>query len=308
MSNDNVQQSFSSFEDEQYPKCKGRKYLNSNMKILVSPCFHKLCETCINQIFGQGAAPCPFCKQILRKSYFVPQTFEDLYVEKEVQIRKKVGKYFNKRLEDFDNNLRQYNDYLEEVEELMFNLINNINIEETNEKIEKWRNENQALIATNNVKQMKEENAIAYRLEKEKQEKLRRKEAYIQLTKDEKLKIEAEKNDIINALASSEQSANEILKSKPLSKKKDLFIEFDDTNFNDNNLYNIEEEEEDIDDIFDPMDYTYLDMDLSSKLKYPYNDNKTNLIKKDRVIRAGGFVPELTFDRALTSAYTGLFI
>jgi len=47
---------------------------------------------------------------------------------------------------------------------------------------------------------MKEENAIAYRLEKEKQEKLRRKEAYIQLTKDEKLKIEAEKNDIINAL------------------------------------------------------------------------------------------------------------
>jgi len=36
----------------------------------------------------------------------------------------------------------------------VFNLINNINIEETNEKIEKWRNENQALIATNNVKQV----------------------------------------------------------------------------------------------------------------------------------------------------------
>jgi len=301
MNKDNIQ-------TEMCPICKSQKYLNPNMKILVSPCFHKMCESCINRLYTHGAAPCPICKTILRKTYFVPQTFEDLYVEKEVQIRKKVEKIFNKRLEDFGGDLRQYNDFLEEVEELIFNLINNINVKETNEKIEKWRVDNQALIAANIAKQMNEEKAIAYRLGKEKEEKMRRKEAYIQLAKDEELKKEAEKNDIINTLASSNQSANEILKAKTITKKKDLFIEFDDINKNDNNIYNIEEEDDDIDNTFDPMDYTYFDMDLSSKINYPYNDINTNSIKKDRSIRAGGFVPQLAFNRALSSALSGLFI
>jgi len=309
MSKENVQQAIPSFDNVVCPICKSQKYLNPNMKILVSPCFHKMCESCINRLYTHGAAPCPICKTILRKTYFVPQTFEDLYVEKEVQIRKKVGKYFNKRLEDFGGDLRQYNDYLEEVEELMFNLINNINVKETNEKIEKWRIENQALIAANIAKQMNEEKAIAYRLGKEKEEKIRRKEAYLQLAKNEERAKEEEQNDLINTLASSDQSANEILKAKKPSKKKELFIEFDDISKNDPNLYNIvEEDDEELDGMFDPMDYTYLDMDISSKLKYPYNDVITNPIKKDRSIRAGGFIPQLTFNRALTAAYTGLFL
>ncbi|OUM60645.1 hypothetical protein PIROE2DRAFT_13550, partial [Piromyces sp. E2] len=153
-----------------------------------------------------------------------------------------------------------------------FNLINNINVKETNEKIEKWRIENQALIAANIAKQMNEEKAIAYRLGKEKEEKLRRKEAYLQLAKDEERAKEEEQNDLINTLASSNQSANEILKAKRTNKKKELFIEFDDINKNDPNLYNVEEDDEELEGMFDPMDYTYLDMDISSKLKYPYND------------------------------------
>ena len=70
---------------------------------------------------------------------FIPQTFEDLIVEKEVAIRRKLAKEsvisfdfvftpsseltfasgirFNKRREDFPD-LRSYNDYLQEVEDL----------------------------------------------------------------------------------------------------------------------------------------------------------------------------------------------
>jgi len=36
----------------------------------------------------------------------------------------------------------------------VFNLINDINVEETKEKIEKWRIENQALIEANKAKQV----------------------------------------------------------------------------------------------------------------------------------------------------------
>jgi len=48
---------------------------------------------------------------------FIPQTFEDLVVEKEVAIRRKLAKEFNKRREDFPD-LRSYNDYLQEVEDI----------------------------------------------------------------------------------------------------------------------------------------------------------------------------------------------
>ncbi|KAI9245249.1 CDK-activating kinase assembly factor MAT1-domain-containing protein, partial [Phascolomyces articulosus] len=104
-------------EDAQCPVCKSDKYLTPNLKLLVSPCFHKMCESCIDRLFSAGPAPCPICQQILRKNQFMSQIFEDLEVEKEVRIRKRVNKVFNKRPEDFPS-LRLYNDYLEEVEDI----------------------------------------------------------------------------------------------------------------------------------------------------------------------------------------------
>jgi len=53
----------------------------------------------------------------LRKLAFIPQTFEDLTVEKEVAVRRRMAKEFNKRREDFID-MRSYNDYLEEVEDI----------------------------------------------------------------------------------------------------------------------------------------------------------------------------------------------
>jgi len=55
------------------------------------------------------------CKTLLRKDDYVTQTFEDLAVDKEVRIRKTLMKHYNKREEDFAT-LREYNDYLEEIE------------------------------------------------------------------------------------------------------------------------------------------------------------------------------------------------
>lgn len=74
------------------PVCKSTKYLNPKLTLLVSPCYHRLCETCINRLFLHGSAPCPLCGTILRKGNFVVATFEDLVVEKEVRIRKIVSK------------------------------------------------------------------------------------------------------------------------------------------------------------------------------------------------------------------------
>ena len=76
------------------PVCKSSRYLNPNMRFLVNPeCYHKMCESCVDRIFSQGPAPCPVagCARTLRKQRFRKQTFEDVKVEREVDIRRRVA-------------------------------------------------------------------------------------------------------------------------------------------------------------------------------------------------------------------------
>lgn len=86
-------------------------------------------------------------------------------MEKEVQIRKKISRYFNKRQEDFPS-LRAFNDYLEEAEEIIFNMCNNVDVQDTEEKIEKFRLENKELIAQNLAKQKAEAKQISTLLDR----------------------------------------------------------------------------------------------------------------------------------------------
>jgi CDK-activating kinase assembly factor MAT1 len=75
------------------PVCKSSRYLNPDMRFLINPeCYHKMCESCVDRIFSSGPAPCPVagCHKTLRKNRFRKQTFEDINVEREVDIRKRV--------------------------------------------------------------------------------------------------------------------------------------------------------------------------------------------------------------------------
>lgn len=208
-------------QSDRCPVCLNDKYLNQAMKLLVSPCYHKMCEACVSRIFNAGPAPCPICSTTLRKQNFIQQTFDDLYVEKEIQIRKKVGKFFNKRQEDF-NSLREYNDYLEEAEDMMFNMINNVNVQETEDKIEKFRLENKDIISKNMQKQAMEEKALMKELNREKKEKQLKREAYEKRALEETLLKRKEAENLINQLAASKTSTklDEIIQSNRQKKKK----------------------------------------------------------------------------------------
>lgn len=94
--------------------------MNSKLRLLVSPCYHRMsvslrsarhsqtpfccctladhtalcrCESCIQRIFGLGPEPCPVCGQILRRAQFTTQTFENLAVQREVQIRNRIARW-----------------------------------------------------------------------------------------------------------------------------------------------------------------------------------------------------------------------
>ncbi len=50
------------------------------------------CGDCVEVVFIRASGPCYECGVTLRKNQFRLQQFEDSYVEKEVDIRKKVLK------------------------------------------------------------------------------------------------------------------------------------------------------------------------------------------------------------------------
>ena len=51
-----------------------------------------MCESCVERIFSQGPAPCPVagCGRTLRKNKFKEQTFADIKIERECDIRRRV--------------------------------------------------------------------------------------------------------------------------------------------------------------------------------------------------------------------------
>lgn len=133
-------------EDDKCPICKTDRYLSPRLRLMISPCYHKMCESCIDRLFSLGPAACPVCGEIVRKQQFSAQTFQDLGVEEEVAVRRRVSKLFNRKPEDFPS-LKAYNDYLEEFEEITFNLVNKIDVEHTQQRLAQYEALNKSVIA-----------------------------------------------------------------------------------------------------------------------------------------------------------------
>lgn len=118
---------------------------------MVNLCGHSLCENCVEVLFARGSGLCVQCKTPIRKVNFRYQLFEDPTVQKEVDIRKKVLVDFNKREEDF-NNLEDYDAYLELVEDIIYKLCNDIDVDKTRKFIEQYKKDNKDIIKRNRTK------------------------------------------------------------------------------------------------------------------------------------------------------------
>lgn len=199
-------------DDQACPRCKTTKYRNPSLKLMVNVCGHALCESCVDLLFLKGAGSCPDCNVPLRRCNFRVQLFEDPMVEKEVDIRRRVLRDFNKKEEDF-NSLREYNDYLEEVESIVYNLSNNIDIIGTNKKIEQYKKDNRDVILKNKSKISRDELELERLIEMEKaHEEIRRKELQ-KLEEEEKKKKLRAKEALIDELMFSSADARNIVET-----------------------------------------------------------------------------------------------
>ncbi|KAK4152243.1 hypothetical protein C8A00DRAFT_44691 [Chaetomidium leptoderma] len=111
--------------EDMCPVCKTIRYLNKDMEFLINPeCYHSMCSNCVNRLFNDGPNQCPYagCNRTLRRKGFRSAFFGDLAVEREVDIRRRVAAVFNQAEDDFET-LRDYNNYLQMVEDLTFDLV-----------------------------------------------------------------------------------------------------------------------------------------------------------------------------------------
>lgn len=297
-------------KDDKCPVCHTERYDNKKMRLLVSPCYHKMCESCIERRFSQGPAPCPMCGRQIRKNAFMTQTFEDLGVEREIAIRRRIAKEFNKRRENFSD-LQAYNDYLEEVETISFNLINNIDVEETEKRIAAYREENAALIELNIQREEREMLTAQEEEEREREERQRRAEEIRREEENERAERTKASHKILEELARGNADARKVVaQSRAEAAKRAEQRAAAAKAASMATLSNLKRKNELA--IPDPPHKPLIDDWYAYEDKYvlrrEYQDGVMDHISEDvlRQMRIGGYRVEDAWDRAIRYAVAGL--
>ncbi|RDI86060.1 hypothetical protein Vi05172_g4152 [Venturia inaequalis] len=204
--------------DEECPVCHSRRYLNKSMIFKINPeCYHRLCNSCVDRLFSSGPATCPIvrCGKTLRGNKFRVPTFTDLALEREVDIRARIAAVYNREESDFET-LRDYNDYLQQVEDATFNLINGIDVEATEREIKAYQAANLDLIEKNLKRAKAGTDDFAKRQELEKRaERERRKKERLEEEEERRIKDE-QRRELIRQLEAG-GDATELAKQSKLA-------------------------------------------------------------------------------------------
>lgn len=194
------------------PVCSSGGYLDPDLRFYLNPdCYHKMCQKCVQRIFRNGPALCPYqgCNRTLRMNRFREITFEDIRVEKEVDVRRRMSKIFNKREEDFET-IQDYNNYLNKVEDIIFDLINGVSVEQRNREVAEYQQAEADSIAENAGLAVQESQSFQARQEFEKEQARLRRDAAVKEDELEKRDRLEGRMDYINKLATSNSDARKI--------------------------------------------------------------------------------------------------
>ncbi|CAO3608381.1 unnamed protein product [Cunninghamella echinulata] len=197
--------------------------------------------------------------------------------------------------------------------------MNEVDVAETEARINAYEVENKDIIAANQAKLANESRFQSYQEELEKKEKEHRREEYLQQLEEERKQKVHEKSELIKELASTNKSAQAILatrQSAALKRSSALRQQTDsplhtqspklsmpswitsamdtDPDANDSSLND-----------FDPLDlqYTY---PSGFHIWTNYVDSSTEYLINNKASRAGGYSAKYAYQRALQDAYTGL--
>lgn len=153
-------------------KCKSNEYTNKQLMMMINECGHPLCKNCVDNIFALNSGNCHVCNRLLRKNGFREQIYDDPLIDKETFLRRKLRKIYNLKLDDFES-LREFGDYQERFETVVYNLVFETDVTETNAEIAAFEEKHKEQIDRNKRRLDEDQKWIEDQLREEKQMKSR---------------------------------------------------------------------------------------------------------------------------------------
>jgi len=127
-----------------------------------------------------------------------------------------TGHRFNREEEDFDS-LKDYNNYLNDVEDITFNLINNIDVEPTERKLKEYEEANRQAI-TNNLQRAKQgAQSVQARQAAERELARLKRQAAIREEEEDRRERDAARRDLLEKLASGVGDAEELARQSEMT-------------------------------------------------------------------------------------------
>lgn len=300
------------------PVCKTDKYLSPEIQFKINPeCYHKICDACVDRIFSLGPSPCPYpgCDKILRKNKFKTQVFDDLEVEKECDIRRRVLSIYNKKESEFAST-DEYNTYTEEIEDTVYDLLHHEHVAEIEAKLKQYSMANKQAIELNNARRDQEYEKFIKLQKLEKQYKSERNRLNKQIAREESSLKSAQQAQTIDQLQQStdEKDPDAVMRAvresmqKRSSRYKEELQELE-TNYAKQKEAILKDQDNKPVKKVVAAPFTPFNGDRSSPAPYTlgsYKDQRLQKIVEDVQFKAGGYKLQTYFERSLNDAFAGL--
>lgn len=305
----------------QCPVCKTNRYLNRDLEFLINPeCYHQMCANCVSRIFADGPAQCPYagCAKTLRKKNFKAAFFGDLVVEREVDVRRRVNAVFNKVEDDFES-LADYNAYLEQVEDLTFNLLGTDAEKKLRAEAElrEWEAAHKSEIEERRRAARESEAQRAARESEDQEAARRRRLAAAREDAEERARDARAREEVLDGLASGTAGDARAAMNKIILKKRGqgrldaARISLNDAAAAPNlSIRGLKKKEKAVvqdDGPYDP--FAGLDLSLQRYKMGPLDDYSSDWVdaaRLDRKIVVGGYSAEEFLNRAMFEAFSGM--
>lgn len=151
-------------------------------------CGHQFCMSCVErELSRKKVFPCQICGEEVKRVTLSTRTLDDIQCEKDTTWRKKILKVYNKVQKDFTC-LVEYNNYLEEVEDVIYAIVNEeANAEECKAKYRKQADEDKSQINIRLSQRAAEDTSILSRINAQQRDAERKKREHLDREKTVKL-------------------------------------------------------------------------------------------------------------------------
>lgn len=152
-------------------------------------CGHQFCNACLDrELVRKREFPCPICKTAVKRVYLTSRSLDHVQCEKDTSWRRRIISVYNKTEKDFAS-LVEYNNYLEEVEDMIYAIVNEEPAaEEIKASIKEYEQRYKSEIDKRQSKRDDEKRNIQDRIDAE----------HRQTENNRKLAVEEDKNIAIN--------------------------------------------------------------------------------------------------------------